>query len=178
MQSKQILMGVTALALIMSVVGMATDKWGTEGSSGGLKANMGLWKQCVSGNLGSSCIDLPPQNDSHFPRNSLYAVRVWVILGVVLLAASMWCMTMAGSEYANCGAWCLVLGGVSLLLGVILFSAELLKFKMGSSGTTQTTLKMGWSMGVVLGAGILALGAGAYQKMGMMKSSSPMVGFL
>jgi len=154
------LIAATAVALILGVVAISTDFWSVKDALS-LKFHMGLWKQCVGGNEADVCVDVPVDGEKKFPKNALMFVRIFAILGVVLMACALSCLMSQDGHHAK-AANCLIAGGLSLELANIIWAAELMKLQ---PNLYADRLSIGWSMGLSIGSGIVAVGAGAYMKM-------------
>lgn len=163
---KNTVYGLGMIALAMQVGAVATDFWSVKKVKNGpanVKLNMGLWKACAVGKDGDvsakKCLHLPVTSDVEFPRNSLYAVRVFSILSCVILAMALSCM------YTNrCGAKTmanlLILATLCALGGCLIWAIEFHKIKTnmnirGTPDTPTVNFNMGPSFFISLVAGLV-----------------------
>ena len=150
---------VVAIALQVSAI--STDHWSCHKDTG-ITMHIGLWKMCMDVPGGTKCSHAPPEgvDAKGFPKNSLYAVRAFAILGVLLVAFSLVCAAyLKGNN--KCQVMCLVGGAVCSIIANIIWAAELLKF----GGSTNDAIKAdpGYSFYLNLSGGLVALLAAGYQ---------------
>ena len=165
--------GLCTVSVILLLIAITTNSWSTKtltipGSTNNTDVSIGLWKTCgeISGNMqGISgdavvCTHVPVDGWKTFPKNSLYAVRVLSILGVVLIFLSVICnMYRSGSHFCHLGM--LLFGGICAIVANIVWAAELLKVKLADSSPT-ITFKPGYSFYLNLVGGIFAIISAIY----------------
>jgi hypothetical protein len=174
--NKEFLYVVAMISVALQTTAISTEYWGTlSASKAGItvpsqmhgEASMGLWKVCgeIWGNPSGVgkvdadvCLHLPPEGAKNFPKNSLYAARVFSLLGlsfVVLAILSM--LTMPAKPLHH--AVLFFLGGVCSLIANIVWAAELLHIKVSDS---QDKLKFspGFSFYLNLGGSFTCLAGG------------------
>lgn len=127
--------GLCLLALVLQGSAIGIDKWshkkytppsGVAGAK--VHLDMGLWKICIRSSGNSVCKHLPIEGDKEFPKNSLYAVRAFAILGallVLLACACSMCMKMSPKVHMAM----LLVGGICSLIANGIWLAELTKLK-------------------------------------------------
>lgn len=182
MSNKQeILYGLGMIALALQIGAISTDHWSVASASK-LNASLpqgvhgdaavGLWRACgevwgKSGNQSADanvCIHLPIDGLKSFPKNSLYAARTFSILGVLMIFGALMCM-MYMQKYTRCQLMMLIGGGISCLIGMAIWGAELKKIKYDDS---KPAIKMdfGYSYFLAMAAGFVALIAAFYHYRG------------
>lgn len=166
--SKQVL---CLVALLLQSLAVGSDYWSVKNqklgnSQGGdvsIGIHFGLWRMCADGGNSNedinACKHIPMDGDSSFPKNSLYAVRVFGLLSVALLLIALI------QSYYNSGSnkaqmLCLVGAGVCSLISMAIWAAEFNKIKV--FGPDPTQFNMGVSFYINIIAGLVAL-VGAYQ---------------
>ena len=138
------------IALVLQVVAISTDYWsvkdGPKTGSAKIIDHVGLWKMCGtisnSAASGSVCEHLPPKDEKYFPKNSLYAVRIFSLLGTLLMLYSMGSLAY-GEKYDRKQLISLLSGVGCVLLSVVIYSAEM--FKIKDNDTSVTKFKPGYS---------------------------------
>lgn len=125
------------LAMILIVSAVSTDYWSKKSLDtgvDGVKVNLhfGLWRVCADGGKdGAKIIDckhLPPDDDPSFPKNSLYAARVFAILAAILSLCSIGCLN--GTVPKKWVLMCLVAAALCALIAISVWAAELMKMKV------------------------------------------------
>lgn len=167
MSKEQVVIALSLIALALQASAIATDYWSVRAQDSGinnitLNLHMGLWKFCADGGNGNSdltgCKHLPPENDRFFPKNSLYAARVFAILGVILVFCAAGCsMYMKTSK--QCQLMCLIAGGISSLIAMGIWAKEMLRLQV--MGATELKFNPGYSFYLNLAGGAFALVAAA-----------------
>jgi hypothetical protein len=153
---------VFVLALVataLGVVSISTHHWSKK-SQGPLEANMGLWKLCLNGSMKDKvktdfqgCVHLPIDGVKKFPKNSLYAVRAFSIIGVVLLVMSMLCL-MHMKRYNKCSMLLLLGGTLSLFISAVVWGIE---FREVQFDNNRAELDLSWSWGVNLASALVSM---------------------
>lgn len=169
-----IVSGLCVLILVLQVSAILTNHWSMKKVSNGsqiagesVKAEMGLWKVCmeVSGPISDKqCIDMLPNNDPAFPKNSLYACRALSIIGAVLILCALGCLTMAKGQHKKCMLACLAVGGLMSVLASIVWSAELLNIKKADNTTLKTKPCISWYANLFGGLIALCMAGYLYQQ--------------
>lgn len=139
------------LSLALQVVAISTNNWNSNMSGPGTpvsaKPHMGLWKMCTPSL--DTCVHLPPHDDKLFPKNSLYAVRVFALLSVLFLLASL----MSAYTYPGKKRYCCNLMIMSSICGVIacaVWGTELRSlFVTGTSNKLKGELGYSWYLMLV-----------------------------
>ena len=125
MNKKQLLSLVGVAIVVMMVVAIASNEWSVKKIPNGQgKATYGLWKACVAGTKVESlnkCVDLPLDHPN-FPKDSLYAARVFAILGAILMACALFCLRWNRGK--NCQVMCLLLGGLSSIAAAAIWMKD------------------------------------------------------
>lgn len=150
---------VVAIALQVSAI--STDHWSCK-KSGANSMHVGLWKACMDIGKGSACAHIPPEDldmAKIFPKNSLYAVRAFAILGVLLVAFSLLCSSYL-KGHKKCQAMCLVGGAICSIIANVIWAAELLKY---GPKNAEVKTDPGYSFYLNLSGGLVALLAAGYQ---------------
>lgn len=156
---KKIVLAVSALVLVLQIVAIAVPYWSYK-SAGGNKMHMGLWKACNNASSsGSTCIDIPPEGDPNFPKNSVYACRAFSILGAFLIFGSVVCL-LYSPEMRKCSYAMMAVGGIMAIIAAVIWALDVLKLK--SSDGSQVTLNPSFAWYFTLFGGVGALGLGAY----------------
>lgn len=178
MSNKQeMLYGLCMIVLALQVTAISTDHWSVKTINTGVKdvnidGTFGLWKGCgelwgksqgISGDI-DVCLHLPVEGMKSFPKNALYAARAFSIMGAIFIFAALVCM-MYMKGYKRCQMVCLFVGGVSSLIAMAIWSAELLKVKV-SDGASPIKFNPGYSFYLNLAGGIMGLMAAAYHYYG------------
>jgi hypothetical protein len=177
----EMLYGLCMIALALQLSAISTGHWSVKSldsyipnlpKKDGVDVSMGLWKACgeiwakegkYSGNM-DMCVHLPIDGVKTFPKNSLYAVRAFSIIGVLLIFMGMMCM-MYGKGYKRCQLVFLVAGGLSAIIANSIWAAELLKIKP-HDGSATIKFNPGYSFYLNLGGAVVALVAAAYHHFG------------
>ncbi len=149
------LYGLCVLVLALQVSAIATTYWSVK-SQNSLNLHLGLWKFCAEGDKSdlSGCKHLPPDNNSSFPKNSLYAARVFAILGAALVFCALMC-SMFVKLSKDCQTMCLIAGGLSSLIAMSIWAAEMLKISIDSS--LEIKFNPGYSFYLNMVGGVCAL---------------------
>jgi len=169
MSNKQeMLYGLCMVAMALQLSAICTEHWGTaSASSSGLpvpsgmsgETSMGLWKMC--GDIWNkqqeldTCMHLPPDGTKTFPKNSLYAVRAFALMGVILVFLALTCM-MYMKEYKKCQFVGLLAGGVASIIASVVWVAKMLKVKPDDE-SPDIKFSPGYSFYLNLGGGLVAL---------------------
>lgn len=171
MSKNDIVFGLGLISLVLGVVSISTHHWsGKKQKQGNFESNMGLWKLCIDANMKGKvnadfqgCVHLPIDGVKKFPKNSLYAVRAFSIIGVVLVLLALLCLVhMKG--YSRCAMMMLLGGSLSLLISSIVWGAE---FREVQFDNDRAELDLSWSWGLNLASslvGLLSVGVMYYMK--------------
>lgn len=173
MSNKQeMLYGMCMIALALQLTSVSTDSWSVkkENLPLGIKGDLslGLWKACGSiwkkmSNTSIDadiCVHLPPEGSRTFPKNSLHAVRVFAVAGIVLIFLGLMCM-MYMKNYKRCPLAMLMLGGLCSIIANVIWATELLKFKPDESDPV-VKFDPGYSFYLNLAGGLVGLMSAAY----------------
>lgn len=160
------------LVFVLQIVAIATPNWGTDSVSG-VKITSGLWKGCVKvSGSNEQCVHLPPAMDPNYPKNSLDACRAFVVMGAVLVFLSM-LLTVSYPAKVRMAASLLLAGGLSSLLGTIIWATDLTKIKDPSTGT-RFKMAYGYSYYLNLVAALVAIVVGVWK----LRVKLPVIGAL
>ncbi len=159
MSNKQYtLYGLGILALALQITAISTESW-SEKSADGQEAHFGLWKACDD----KDCSHLPPseKDDSKFPKNSLYAVRAFAIMGVIFMFIGLSCM-MYMKNNKRCQLMCFIASGISSLIAMAIWAGELKKIYANTGDVTKVDFDLGYSFYLNLVGGLIALATAFY----------------
>lgn len=144
------------LALLFQIYAISTSHWSVKKMTPPLEfkkdvVHFGLWKGCetLSDTKNKSsdtiCSHLPPNDNSLFPKNSLYCVRIFCLLSVCLLFASLM-MLMYTQKYNNCQMVLLIASILCSIISSSVYASELLKIKeKDNNKVLETEFKPGYS---------------------------------
>jgi hypothetical protein len=143
------LLAMTAIFLQVSAI--STNHWQTGKLLGDIPYNSGLWKKCSK----KECDEhLPPDNkEKGYPKNSLEATRAFAILGPVLIVLGLSLMYLQNTN-KKLQTVLLVCGALASLISIIIYSAELLKIKLGN---TEIHGSPGYSYYLNMAGGVMGL---------------------
>ncbi len=154
MSNKQeTLYGLGVIALVLQITSICTEEWSISNTSL-FKRRMGLWRLCKSESGKTNCVHLPPNPTGKFPKNSLYASRIFSVLGVVFVAVSLAMMWKMPKKMAW-HFWLLLLGGLYSILAMIIWAVEMLHVE-------GVKYKPGYSFHLQWIGGVIAVGASIY----------------
>jgi hypothetical protein len=187
---QEMLYGICMVALALQLTAISTEHWGLTSATSselkivnaviqtltkdkkdevdGLDLSIGLWKLCGEdwGKLDKQSLDseicahLPIEGVKKFPKNSLNAIRVFSLMGVVLIFTSLMCM-MYGKNYKRCQLVCLLAGGLCSVIANIIWASEMNKVVL-MDGLPAIKFSPGYSFYLNLAGGLAGLAAGAY----------------
>jgi len=136
-QSKKMLMTFLLLVVLgLQIAAISTNHWSKasnvltyQGVS--VDITWGLWKLCADAPIPKlveidMCVDLP-HNSELFKKNSLSAVRALSIAGAVLVFMGMMCYWWNPLLLSNCKCLLVLLGSLLIIVGAVVWGAELLK---------------------------------------------------
>jgi Na+/melibiose symporter-like transporter len=150
------------IALVLQLYAISTSHWSVKKMTPpqGAKKDVlhyGLWKVCETVSLPKSpndntkmtdtvCSHLPPHDNNLFPKNSLYCVRIFSLLSVCLLFASLM-MLMYNQKYNKYQMVLLVASIICSIISSSVYASELLKIKEKDQNNkvSETDFKPGYS---------------------------------
>lgn len=158
-RNKKLLLTLLALgALALQVTAVSTQYWATKSAGAAIaveKSHWGLWRECtyVSGtNNLKECSHLPPSGNTKFKKNSLETTRAFAIMGPLFVFISLLFSFMYPlSHQLQC--LFMLLGALSSVIAMIIFSSELLRPFENSAGKPGSP---GYSFYLNLAGGVTA----------------------
>lgn len=147
-------MVLCSVALVAGIVAAAINMWQTQDNAG-ILIKSGLWKSC----FGDTCVDINLEKDvDSEKKSSLQAVRALVIIGILVMAASIACAVLWLFVMKE-NAMLTLIGGVAAAIGGVMFLAAMAVFAAKKDETAD--LSAGFAIDIVgwilawAGAGVL-----------------------
>lgn len=125
-------MNLFVVVLILQIIAVSTEYWGTRKLMSDLDANMGLWKMC--GHVPANpkvCVDIPQGENQYFPKHALNAVRAFSILAILATMLAMYNHhTMNSMSLPCCPMFC---AGLLAIVASMIWLAKLRKYHVDAN---------------------------------------------
>jgi hypothetical protein len=167
--NKQIILyGMCVVSLALQLSAICTKNWGVgnmvdiDDPQQKVPNDIGLWEMCMQSRKTTgdvtvdNCLHIPPpdQDMKSFPKNSLYTVRAFSIMSVVLVFLSTICM-MSYEKYKKCQLTLLSSAAISSVIATIVWGVEFTK-NMQVDKTLSVKYKLGYSYFLYLSGAIIS----------------------
>lgn len=152
LSSKYICLTICFIVVALQLFTIISPHWSTQTMSN--KINMGLWSVCSPKCKSITTIKA-------FSKTDIYAVRIFAILGFLLVAIAIVCCMMNEHTDNKCHIILLGVGGLCSLAAGLIWNMKLTNISTG--GGLQTNYKLGYAFYINIVVALIALSLSIYE---------------